>query len=184
MEENMRMLRTGFEQVVIGWGRLVVFGIAALLSLPALGVSPDSAPQAKQVSGPACREKGAPNTSRVLILRIPPEPETPRSAVAPTAPEVVGGMVVFRDPVTGRFRKPATPEEAQEIRRQIQAAVRFRPPPREVPVKGPAGGFGVRLDGRFLNALTVHKDAVGRLVFDCTDSDPSATDRSPSAEGR
>jgi hypothetical protein len=180
----MSPLRTGFEQVALGCGRLAVFGIAALLSLPALGVSPDSTPQVKQVSGPACRERGAPETSRILVLRIPPGPEARHAAGAPATPGVAAGMVVFRDPVTGRFRKPATPEEAQEIRRQIQAAVRFRPPPREVPMEGPAGGIGVRLEGRFHNALTVHKDVTGRLLFDCTDSDPSATDRSPSTEGR
>jgi len=172
-----------FDRVTVAVRGFVGVGIAMLLSLPALGLGPAPGMEEKRVSNPACRERSAPARGRILILRIPPEPDASGSVGTPAAPEMAG-MVVFRDPVTGRFRKPATPEEAQEIRRQIQAAARFRPPPREVPTGGPAGGVGVRLEGRFHSALTVRKDATGQLVFDCTDPDPSAEDRASSAGGR
>lgn len=172
-----------FDRVAVVVRGFVGVGIAALLSLPALGLGPAPGTEEGRISGPVCRERSALASGRVLILRIPPEPDVSGSARTPAAPEVAG-VVVFRDPVTGRFRKPATPEEAQEIRRQIQAAARFRPPPREVPMEGPAGGIGVRLQGRFHNALTVRKDATGRLVFDCTDPGPPEADRASSAEGR
>lgn len=174
--------RTGLDPSAPGPGRLVVLGIAALLSLPALGATPDAAPHEQEVSGPTCRGSGAPARSQILILRIPPEPKERR----PDGRTALyrSGWVVFRDPVTGRFRKPASPEEAQELRRQIQAARPVPPPLHEVRVKGPAGGIGVRLDGRFHSALTVRKDATGRLDFECTDAASTPSNPEPSQEGR
>jgi hypothetical protein len=92
-------------------------------------------------------------------------------------PPASGGLRVFIDPNTGKFREP-TPEEAQALTpRRAPQPGDMRLGPEAAPLQeivGPGGAVGVVVDERFMVNSTVRKNPDGSLSYECITGDKNA----------
>jgi hypothetical protein len=94
-----------------------------------------------------------------------PNPQAPVIAAQPQAqPQSSAGMVVHKDPVTGRF-VPATEASAQSSKETANALSMSQEGLVEVPA--PGGGFMVDLRGRFQQAMSATTNADGTVTVEC-----------------
>jgi len=80
-------------------------------------------------------------------------------------PSGTSGMVIYRDPVTGKLATP--PPGALPASSGIGAKAAGTPVERRGTT--PGGGYIIDLNGRFTNTMRVTKDADGRNRVECGD---------------
>jgi len=80
------------------------------------------------------------------------------------------GMVVVRDPQTGKMRAP-TAAELRALRAQTPAAASLQAAPATSVVSRPGGARGVRLGERRMVYYIVTRDADGKLTRQCVDGE-------------
>lgn len=88
------------------------------------------------------------------------------------------GMVVVRDPQTGKMRAP-TPQELRELRAKAprsSAAVAGTPPQQPKALTGRHGAHGVRLGEKTLVYDVVTRGEDGKLSSQCVHGDAAAQD--------
>jgi len=108
---------------------------------------------------------------RRTVLALRPSCSGEGKTVGVFAPLAAAGMVVGRDPETGRLGMP-TPEQLRELSS-------MSPPDLNFSTEGlveehhPDGSVSIDLRGRFQQYSYVRTDAKGRLIFDCTDDYPT-----------
>ena len=85
----------------------------------------------------------------------------------PAAPK--GGVVVFKDPVTGKIRQPDASEIGALVGSTppIAAATAFIGPVPSAEFQGPGGSVWVKLGDDSLTYMVVTKAADGKLAADC-----------------
>lgn len=85
------------------------------------------------------------------------------------------GMVVVRDPLTGKLRAP-TPDEARLLRARTPAGTALAAPRQPSLVTGPGGARGVRLGDKTMVYEVVTRGADGTLSRQCVQGDGAAQD--------
>jgi hypothetical protein len=88
------------------------------------------------------------------------------------APATGGGVVVFKDPVTGKIRQP----DASEIGELLGPAPLFVTQGDLQQLKGPGNAVGMMLDSSFHSYSVVTKGPDGKLVMGCVTGAKKAED--------
>lgn len=123
------------------------------------------------VSAADQNKPAAPDGAKKTTQATPAKP-----AVSKTAPAGAGGVVVFKDPVTGQIRQP----DASEIGGLLQqgpgaAAATAGEAVQEL--KGPGGAVGMTLPESSMVFMVATKEPDGRLVTDCVTGAKAAAAR-------
>jgi hypothetical protein len=92
-------------------------------------------------------------------------------------PAIADSQIVARDPATGQIR-PATAEEAQQLRRARAERLRAGGPITSATHTHWSGARGARLTDEFMNYSVVVRTADGKLVELCV-QDPSTVTAKP-----
>lgn len=109
----------------------------------------------------------------------PPAAKAP-AAPAPTkpatvAPQGAGGVMVFKDPVTGKIRQPE-PGEVESLLSSGQKSLQSLVPPAAEPFRSPAGaGIGLRIGEESMSYMVVTKAPDGKLKKSCVTGSKAAT---------
>lgn len=83
------------------------------------------------------------------------------------------GMVVVRDPLTGKMRAP-TPEELKELRARAPATAGLAAPRQPATVSRGDGSRGVRLGDKNMVYEVVTRGPDGKLTSECVQGDAAA----------
>src|SRR5450631_4533602 len=93
------------------------------------------------------------------------------ASIAP-APVGAGGMMIFIDPATGKFRQPDAADIAELLSHSPPPKAAFVAQPRV----NPNGGIAIMLDSSFENYMVVTKKPDGSLLMDCLPDAKKAAD--------
>ena len=89
-------------------------------------------------------------------------------AQAADPPPAPGGMVIYRDPITGELTVPPAsevPSSAERLRAPAEPLV-------EEPGTTPAGGWKMRLPRRLMHTMRATPGAEGKVATDCVPGSP------------
>ncbi len=109
-------------------------------------------------------------------------------AADPSAPTGGGGVMIFKDPVTGKFRAPE-PGEVEALTSTAKKSIQSVAPADQKPFKSPTGaGIAVKLGAESRSYMVVTRTADGKLKETCVTGDKAATavlsgNQAPAAKG-
>ncbi|MGC4050129.1 MAG: hypothetical protein QM757_12155 [Paludibaculum sp.] len=102
-------------------------------------------------------------------------PKAATGAPAQAAPKSAGGVLVFKDPVTGKLRAPE-PGEVDSLLKSGQRSIQGVAAPTAQPFRSPAGaGIGLKVGEESMSYTVVTRGPDGKLKESCVTGEKAAT---------